>query len=102
VWLRQVKTDLKKSQKSCQHLDTANGHNEPLAGWYWGDYEQQDDDDDGLNNQDIPDNEEEQLMILTDYLRREYFYCLWCGVNYSSEIEMVQNCPGSNFQSHNC
>jgi hypothetical protein len=24
VWLRQVKTDLKKSQKSCQHLDTAN------------------------------------------------------------------------------
>ena len=43
---------------------------------------------------------EEQLNIITEYLRSQYLYCLWCGITFSDNQDMSSNCPGSTRDDH--
>ena len=38
---------------------------------------------------------EEQLQMITEYLRAQYRYCLWCGITFSDSDDMKNTCPGS-------
>jgi len=43
---------------------------------------------------------EEQLEMLTLYLRRTYFYCIWCGTQYEDDDDLQKECPGSTRNDH--
>ena len=43
---------------------------------------------------------EEELNIITEYLRSQYLYCLWCGITFSDTEDMSTNCPGSTRYDH--
>ena len=43
---------------------------------------------------------EEELSILTEYLRSQYLYCIWCGITFSDTEDMSANCPGSTRDEH--
>jgi hypothetical protein len=40
-----------------------------------------------------------QLAQLIDYLRRNYFYCIYCGVQYRDPADLA-NCPGATREEH--
>ncbi|VDN06226.1 unnamed protein product [Thelazia callipaeda] len=40
------------------------------------------------------------LNEITIYLRTSYFYCIWCGTQYDSENELLNNCPGNSRKDH--
>lgn len=105
--------DLYKSQKVCEQLDTKNNIKEPQYIWYWpivkkeknsDDEEEEEDGDD--ENIEEPENEDdklstiEKLELLTKYLRKNYFYCIWCGATYDDDDDLKDNCPGSTRNDH--
>jgi len=45
-------------------------------------------------------NSQQRLDETLAYLRAKYHYCFWCGSQYASEKEIVDQCPGSYEDSH--
>ncbi|CUM64050.1 uncharacterized protein PRCAT00001638001 [Priceomyces carsonii] len=43
---------------------------------------------------------EEKLMSLLNFLRREHFYCWYCGAYFLDERDMDSSCPGISEQHH--
>ena len=43
---------------------------------------------------------EEQLQMITEYLRSQYLYCLWCGITFSDLEDMNDSCPGLTREDH--
>lgn len=43
---------------------------------------------------------EEQLQMITEYLRSQYLYCLWCGITFSDLEDMNTSCPGLTREDH--
>jgi hypothetical protein len=41
-----------------------------------------------------------RLALARAYLRSQYFYCLYCGVEYSSGEELESKCPGETEEDH--
>ena len=57
------------------------------------------------NNQDKYVNSgeflpEEKLQMITEYLRSQYLYCLWCGITFSDLEDMNSSCPGLTREDH--
>jgi len=42
----------------------------------------------------------EKLTALTDYLRLQHRYCVWCGTQFESDEDLQLNCPGPNAEAH--
>ncbi|XP_076231726.1 G patch domain-containing protein 11 [Calliopsis andreniformis] len=99
-----LKADLHKSQKICEQLDKQQNIEEPMESWFWlpqeteQEEEEDDEEEDDSEDEDIPINE--KLEILTKYLRKKYFYCIWCGVAYQDEDDLRDNCPGWTRNEH--
>ncbi len=102
--LNLLQSDLYKSQKSCQQLDQAGGFDEPAEKWFWPPLpnKAEEEEEEGEEEEDDdPELEvEEQLSILTGYLRREHLYCLWCGCHFSGAGDMEESCPGDSRDAH--
>lgn len=105
------KIDLYKSQKVCQELDTKENIDEPEESWFWPQIMEEktddDTDDDHQSNDadtdtdaDIELSDLEKLEILTKYLRKKHFYCIWCGMKCDDEEDLRDNCPGSTRNDH--
>ena len=43
---------------------------------------------------------EDQMDILTEYLRSNYLYCQWCGIEFEDAKDMDDNCPGDDRRDH--
>ena len=43
---------------------------------------------------------EEKLQMITEYLRSQYRYCLWCGITFKDTDDMNAACPGSTRDDH--
>ncbi|CAL8099673.1 unnamed protein product [Orchesella dallaii] len=41
-----------------------------------------------------------KLDNVTDYLRTEYFYCVWCGTKYENNLDLTNSCPGTSRDDH--
>ncbi|KAM6916691.1 G patch domain-containing protein 11 [Xenentodon cancila] len=101
---KKIEGDLRRSQRSCEQLDSQKGITIPREAWYWP-KANSDDEDDGLEEED---EEEEiieltsfdKLQILTSYLRGIHFYCIWCGTAYNDEEDLFSNCPGDTAADH--
>lgn len=112
--LQLVEVDLRKSQKSCLQLDSAKEITDPAESWFWPKVEETPPIDpdfvatnepalihEETNDDDICELEvDEQLEILTNYLRKQYFYCLWCGTTFTDEPDLAANCPGQTREDH--
>ncbi|XP_017292164.1 G patch domain-containing protein 11 [Kryptolebias marmoratus] len=99
---RKIEADLRRSQRSCEQLDSQKGVSVPREAWYWPGV-------DADNEDDAAEEEEEEvteltsfdkLQILTSYLRGIHFYCLWCGTAYNDEDDLCSNCPGDTAADH--
>lgn len=98
------KYDLYKSQKVCQDLDTKTNV-KPQELWFWSQASEEEKEAEA-DTDDTDDSDEESLSnlekldILTKYLRKTYFYCIWCGVKFNDEDDLRDNCPGSTRNDH--
>merc|ERR1712051_359175 len=61
------------------------------------------------NLQEIIDTEEEEeveippdemLKIITEYLRTDYLFCIWCGITFENADDLNSNCPGNSRDDH--
>lgn len=104
------KSDLRKSQKVCQELDTKGSIDKPQESWFWLRNEEEEkeavdeaDDEQQMDNIDEDDeslSDFEKLDILTQYLRKTHFYCIWCGTKFDDEDDLRDNCPGCTRSDH--
>jgi len=104
---KRTEIDLCKAQKSCRDLDLSNQFTEPLEFWFWPrDKEKKLVEDDALyeevdeEEEEIVYSNEEQLVMILEYLRSEYMYCMFCGIHFDSIEDMGESCPGTTRQDH--
>ncbi|XP_072354586.1 G patch domain-containing protein 11 isoform X1 [Scyliorhinus torazame] len=102
---RQMEGDLRKSQLACQQLDTQKGMDAPQEAWYWlstsvEDDEKEEEEESSEWDSKTLNTTEEKLLNLTSYLRRKYFYCVWCSMSYQDEEDLSDNCPGDCAADH--
>jgi hypothetical protein len=106
-WQQLIK-DLNKSREICMSLDIENGIERHV---FWPPLEKKAVDhmeeyDTILSDEPIKDPFEEEtdasvkLEMLTEYLRSQYFYCIWCGCKYDNADEMRNECPGDTRKAH--
>jgi len=101
-----VKADLRKCQIACQRFDSDNGIEHPKEQWFWpkvtndndDDNDNNDDDDDDTDTDDTSD--EEKLNILVNYLRDEYYWCVYCAIKFNDFHDMIDNCPNGTRDAH--
>lgn len=104
---KKIESDLRKSQRACEQLDSQKGVTVPREDWYWPKAEADEDGDAEKEEEEEDDEEEEwkltsmdKLQILTSYLRGVHFYCIWCGTTYNDEDDLDSNCPGNTATDH--
>ncbi|XP_012257853.2 G patch domain-containing protein 11 [Athalia rosae] len=103
-----IEVDLRRSQKSCEQLDTQHNITTPDEVWYWPvvlkekneESESESEDEDKTFDESIELTTSEKLEILTKYLRDKYFYCIWCGAAYDGADDLRDNCPGRTRDDH--
>ncbi|XP_028324498.1 G patch domain-containing protein 11 isoform X1 [Gouania willdenowi] len=101
---RKIEGDLRRSQRSCEQLDSQKGIAVPREDWYWIQTKDEDEEDE-LEDQDEQEDIVEltpfdKLQILTSYLRGVHFYCIWCGTTYNDEDDLDSHCPGDTAADH--
>ncbi|XP_031560976.1 G patch domain-containing protein 11-like isoform X2 [Actinia tenebrosa] len=99
-----IQSDLYKSQKACEQLDTAKELTCKEA-WFWPEIkkeeEEEEEEEEATENTNEPELEPyEKLIQLTQYLRTQHYYCIWCGITYNDESDLAQNCPGDTAEDH--
>lgn len=102
---RKIEADLRRSQRSCEQLDSQKCITAPRENWYWPNTDaEEDDEEDEAKDEDEDEAVEltsyDKLHILTSYLRGRHFYCLWCGTTYNDEEDLTSNCPGDTAADH--
>ena len=101
----QFRKDLLTSQKACYELDLRNSVEEPEDDYYWPPQEGEEEDewlDDDVYESNANElTVEEKLIHVTCYLRKKYFYCIWCGIKFDTRTDIDTNCPGDSYAWHN-
>lgn len=106
---RLIDSDLRRSQRACEQLDSQKSITIPREDWYWpkeDDNEEKEDEEDNETEEEKEQDEIEELtsldklQILTSYLRGVHFYCIWCGTTYNDEDDLCSSCPGDTAADH--
>ena len=119
VRAKRIEGDLFKSQKACRQLDMAKEFTTPIEAWFWPKCIQEataaeEEGEEGVKIREIIEAEEEEetedeaieipaeemLRIITEYLRTEYLFCVWCGITFSDMEDLQSNCPGNTSEDH--
>ncbi|KAM8852190.1 G patch domain-containing protein 11 [Synchiropus picturatus] len=102
---KKIEGDLRRSQRSCEQLDSQKGTTAPREEWYWpktnlDDAEEEEEDEKKEEEETSELTSFDKLQILTSYLRGVHFYCIWCGTTYNDEEDLSSNCPGDTAADH--
>nr|XP_054605782.1 G patch domain-containing protein 11 isoform X2 [Nothobranchius furzeri] len=104
---RKIEADLRRSQRSCEQLDSQKGITIPREAWYWPKDNTENEEQEEEEDKEEDEEEEiveltpfDKLQIITSYLRGVHFYCLWCGTTYNDEDDLCSNCPGDTAADH--
>lgn len=105
---REVEKDLDDSQKVCEELDAKANIEEPEEWFFWPlhwlekKYAKDEDEESKEPPEPVMDiyTPPEKLELLTDYLRNNYSYCIWCGIKFKGVKDLWNNCPGSSRSDH--
>ena len=101
--------DIRSSQKACYNLDSESGITQPECDLFWPTAAVQllksSDDSEPIDEVKLLDDlSEDELQTalnrLTKRLRDVYHFCVWCGIRFESESDMMANCPGNNRSLH--
>lgn len=98
--------DLHKLQKTCRILDLEHSVKFPIHPWFWPkDWskknEESSEDDDDEESEKRPELADAvKLEMLRKFLRNSYFYCEFCGHQYTNAKEMLDKCPGPLKDDH--
>ncbi|CAH1791413.1 unnamed protein product [Owenia fusiformis] len=103
-----IERDLYKSQKVCHHLDSDQNLESPKELYFWPKqvFQTNQDEEEETDEETDEENEEdtleswEKLEVLTNYLRTQHIYCVWCGTRFEDSSDLAQNCPGSTSEDH--
>jgi hypothetical protein len=100
-YLRSVSTDLKKCRSTCQDLDEKS-HCSRNIFWPVDMHRVEEETVDEVDNDQEFEHLEEyvQLLAVNEYLRSQYFYCVWCGMNYDDFDLLSSQCPGETREDH--
>lgn len=110
-----IEKDLKTCQKVCHTLDLESGVDENefrrqtlRPQWFWpmistdneekGDNEEESVED--LSEEDIDLSPEQKLNVINEYLRNNYYYCIWCGIKFNDSNDINENCLGDTRDKH--
>ena len=59
------------------------------------------------DNDDVDEEEEEiefppdqMLLVITQYLRTEHLFCIWCGITFNDTEDLENSCPGNSREDH--
>ncbi|XP_028517382.1 G patch domain-containing protein 11 isoform X2 [Exaiptasia diaphana] len=100
---KKVQSDLYKSQKACEQLDKAKGLS-CIQIWFWPEVPKEEEEEEEDNNTGDVDcitlEPYDKLIQLTQYLRSEHLYCIWCGTTYNDDTDLSSNCPGDTAEDH--
>uniref|UniRef100_A0A0A9W587 G patch domain-containing protein 11 n=1 Tax=Lygus hesperus TaxID=30085 RepID=A0A0A9W587_LYGHE len=102
---KQTNLDLMKSQRVCHTMDQDWGIEEPEEKWFWPEFareeSEEEEDDEGSEEHDMEEEltPKEKLELLTMYLRRTHYFCIWCGVKYQDDDD-IRDCPGPTRYDH--
>ena len=101
---RRNESDLYKAQKSCLEMDSSKEFSEPAEPWFWPKIAEAKPEGDEEEEEEEAEEDlfsvGEKLSLLLTYLRVEHHYCLYCGIKYDSEQDMLGNCPGPAREDH--
>jgi Domain of unknown function (DUF4187) len=101
--VRLAMKDVSKARKACQDLDEKHDRERTE---FWPVRPQLLQLDDGQTRVIEDEGEFEmldpgvQLVAVNDYLRNEYFYCIWCGEVYDDAEMLASECPGEARADH--
>ena len=109
---KKIEGDLFRAQKSCRQLDLSKEFTEPIESWFWPKIEKVEENPDEepkiteIIEEEEPEEEEieipsdEMLKMITEYLRTEYLFCIWCGITFENAEDLNTNCPGNSREDH--
>ncbi|XP_018330334.1 G patch domain-containing protein 11 [Agrilus planipennis] len=110
-----LKKDLYKAQKACEDLDFRNEKQLPDKNFFWTKHtfleltkkkKKEEDEDSSEEDEDEVEEEEtkevlaEQLHDLLEYLRNNYFYCIYCVARATDIEDLNSFCPGISRTDH--
>ena len=58
------------------------------------------------DNDDVDEEEEiefppdQMLLVITQYLRTEHLFCIWCGITFNDTEDLENSCPGNSREDH--
>ena len=113
---RKVESDLFRAQKACRQLDMSKEFKEPVEVWFWPKTiteaieESLDNENEAKIQEILEENVEEEeeiefppdemLIVITQYLRTEHLYCIWCGITFNDSEDLQNSCPGNSRDDH--
>ncbi|KAF7631224.1 G-patch domain-containing protein [Meloidogyne graminicola] len=124
---KQIISDIQQARSACHQMDLSVGKEVPEHFWFWpiyssklpnvNDTEEDDEEEEEeqltytysngrvapveVNFYQMDENElDNSLNHIIGYLRREHFYCVWCGYAYSDSLDIENTCPGSTRSAH--
>lgn len=103
--------DLAGMQKLCWNLDQKLGNLEPKEKYFWPEnylpsQETTSDGDEDTESQEetgcLPENLsiDQKISNLHKFLREDYFYCFYCGIQFENLKDLEENCPGFDKDLH--
>ncbi|XP_017781605.1 PREDICTED: G patch domain-containing protein 11-like [Nicrophorus vespilloides] len=98
-----IKSNYFGTQTACEHFDRNGNLSKPIVDFYWSKKEMDkncgSDEDDNL---ELIENviSEENLIQLNEYLRLEYFYCIYCAEKGDDLEDLKSFCPGNSVEDH--
>lgn len=108
-----MEKDLRSAQKCCRNLDLESGLDEKQfyeqtsrPKWFWPPLVVKKNDEDESREHEEEDQEEDEESVdvmfktVNDYLRKEYFYCIWCGIKFNDNQDLKDNCLGDTREDH--
>ncbi|CAH1726390.1 unnamed protein product [Aphis gossypii] len=98
-------SDLFKCQRVCRQMDLKQDIQEPFKKYFWPKEVSEVDTNEPIQEEEEDEDEDflsidEQLEILNIYLRRTYYYCVYCVTVYDDETDLMEKCPGLYRQHH--
>ena len=120
---KRIESDLFRAQKACRQLDMAKEFTEPVESWFWPKADEvseeqnieEDNDNETKITEIVEENDEEQndpvedeiefppdqmLLMVTEYLRTEHLFCIWCGITFNDTDDLQNSCPGNSREDH--
>ena len=96
---------------------------EPVETWFWPKADEaseeqnieEDNDSEAKITEIVEENDEEQsdpvedeiefppdqmLLMVTEYLRTEHLFCIWCGITFNDADDLQNSCPGNSREDH--